>query len=51
MCHGYRDAWLRAAMAAERDRDEESTDGDGPPSFLNEERDTDIAILTDGGTD
>lgn len=53
MCHGYRETdWLRVAMAAELDGDEASTDEmDGSPSFLNEERQTDVEILTDGGTD
>lgn len=57
MCHGSfgSDAWLRAAIADELLDDErpeepvEAAGDDGVPGFLNEERDADVELLTDGG--
>lgn len=58
MCHGTfgSDAWIKEEIARElieeeREPGEETVEAadDGTPSFLNEERETDVEILTDGG--
>lgn len=53
MCHGvhFTDERLREEIARELRRNEEAAEpSDEAPSFLNEERETDVEILTDGGT-
>lgn len=59
MCHGSfgSDAWLRAEIAeelleAEGEPSEdavEAAEDEETPSFLNEEREADVELLTDGG--
>jgi len=41
MCHGYEPNDWRAELETEDDEEE--------PSFLNEESDTDVELVTDGG--
>lgn len=59
MCHGSfgADAWLRAEIAEElleaegepSEDPDEAVEAAGTPSFLNEEREADVELLTDGG--
>ena len=55
MCHEvyFTRERLEAALARERTAEpdaEESVETEAVPAFLNEERETDVEILTDGGT-
>jgi hypothetical protein len=53
MCHGFHVTQdrLREEIARELLEEEAAAEaGDETPSFLNEERETDVELLTDGGT-
>jgi len=52
MCHFHESGeWNRARKRDSDDADDADDADDEVPSFLNEEADTDVEVLTDGGSD